>query len=147
RADMRPNSAARAGATLIAGFHGHSPPPELLEALEAGLLAGVVLFRRNFDTCDEAMALNREITAHAEKAGTAPPIIAVDQEGGRVARLGSPLLRLPPMRALASIGDTDLCRRAGQALGRQLAGLGFSLNFAPVLDVDSNSKNPVIGDR
>ena len=51
------------------------------------------------------------------------------------------------MRALGKIGDVELVRRAGFLLGRQLAPLGFNLDFAPVLDVDSNPKNPIIGDR
>ncbi len=77
----------------------------------------------------------------------APLLTAVDQEGGRVARLGAPVLQLPPMAALASLDDLALTERCGALLGRQLAALGFSMNFAPVLDVNTNPKNPVIGDR
>jgi beta-N-acetylhexosaminidase len=76
-----------------------------------------------------------------------PPLVAVDQEGGRVARLGPPVLTLPPMRRLAALGDAQLTERAGRLLGRQLAALGFSMDFAPILDVDTNPQNPVIGDR
>jgi beta-N-acetylhexosaminidase len=76
-----------------------------------------------------------------------PPFIALDQEGGRVARLGAPLLQLPPMRLLGSFDDTVLSKKLASRLASELVALGFNLNFAPVADVDSNPKNPVIGDR
>jgi beta-N-acetylhexosaminidase len=76
-----------------------------------------------------------------------PLLVAVDQEGGRVARLGAPVLRLPPMRQLAALADVGLTERAAELLGGQLRALGFTMDFAPVLDVDTNPDNPVIGDR
>src|SRR6266478_3600954 len=76
-----------------------------------------------------------------------PPCIGVDQEGGRVARLPPPALKLPPMRELASFGDLELVMAAARAVGTELAAIGFNLNFAPVLDVNTEAENPVIGDR
>jgi beta-N-acetylhexosaminidase len=64
-----------------------------------------------------------------------------------VRRLPAPALALPPMRRLGQHGDPELARRVGSVLGRELSALGFNLDFAPVLDVDSNPKNPIIGDR
>jgi len=64
-----------------------------------------------------------------------------------VTRLPPPARVLPPMRALGWLSDLDLAKRAGHVVGRGLLGLGFNCNFAPVLDVDSNPKNPIIGDR
>jgi beta-N-acetylhexosaminidase len=76
-----------------------------------------------------------------------PLLVAVDQEGGRVARLGAPVLKLPPMRALSGLRDPALTERCAKLLGKQLRALGFTMDFAPVLDVDTNPANPVIGDR
>jgi beta-N-acetylhexosaminidase len=73
------------------------------------------------------------------------PFIGVDEEGGQVSRLPAP--RLPPMRVLGETLDEELVERAAGAVGRLLAETGFNLDFAPVLDVDSNPDNPVIGDR
>ena len=73
------------------------------------------------------------------------PIISIDQEGGRVARLGPPVIQLPPMRALGEIDDPALTRRAGQALAEALRAVGVNLDFAPVADVDSNPHES--GDR
>jgi len=105
-----------------------------------------VLFKRNLtpDIADVAR-LNAAIAA-ASREGL-PALIAVDQEGGRVARLTAPVIRLPPMRALGAHGNVDLIRRAARALAGQLGALGFTMDFAPVLDVNTCAENPVIGDR
>jgi beta-N-acetylhexosaminidase len=76
-----------------------------------------------------------------------PPLLCVDQEGGRVARLGPPVISLPPGRAFGDLDDPSLTRAAGRLLGVELAAIGFNVDFAPILDVDTNPANPVIGDR
>ncbi len=106
--------------------------------------AGVVIFRENVRSADQVRELNMAIR---QSCPSGRVLIAVDQEGGRVARLREGVPALPPMRALGKTGDTVLIREAGRDLGRALRGLGFDVDFAPVLDVDSNSANPVIGDR
>jgi beta-N-acetylhexosaminidase len=111
----------------------------------SGQLAGFILFRRNLRSLAEVTEQNALLRSLAPDE---PPLwIAVDQEGGRVARLGPPFLKAPPARLLGQIDDVLLTRDVGRVLGEQLAQLGFNLNFAPVLDVDSNPDNPVIGDR
>jgi beta-N-acetylhexosaminidase len=142
-----------AGQVLIGGFLGKSLPPEFAAALGEGALGGVILFARNLGTVAEVLALNQEVLgcSGAHRKGPAGagrvPWICVDQEGGRVARLRAPVLTLPPMRVLGDIGDEGLTERAGRALGAELLALGFNCDFAPVLDVDTNPANPVIGDR
>jgi beta-N-acetylhexosaminidase len=142
---MSSSSHDLAGRVLIAGFDGKSAPSSILDDLAASRLAGVILFKRNVGTPEEVMALNAALIDAAPRE--APPLIGVDQEGGRVARLRSPVVTLPPMRRLGERDDPYLTERAGALLGAQLAALGFSMDFAPVLDVDTNPENPVIGDR
>lgn len=132
-----------ASRVLLAGYPGSTLPRELLEALASGL-AGVIFFRRNIESLAQ---LAHDCAAIAATRPELPPLRAIDQEGGRVARLGSPILELPPMRALGELDDPDLTYRLARCLGEQLMALGISLDFAPVLDVDSNPDNPVIGDR
>lgn len=134
-----------AGQVLVAGFPDRQAPPELLKSLGRGELGGIILFKRNLGAPAEVAGLISTLLEAAP--GTCPPLISVDQEGGRVARLAEPVLRLPPMRALGQLDDPDLTRRAGRVLGGQLAAIGFGCDFAPVLDVDTNPENPVIGDR
>lgn len=134
-----------AGQVLVAGFTGTDAPDELLQPCARGELAGVILFKRNLGTMHQIASLIARIAeaAPADK----PLLVSVDQEGGRVARLGPPIVKLPPMRALAARNDVALTERCGELLARQLGALGFTMDFAPVLDVDTNPQNPVIGDR
>ena len=134
-----------AGQVLVAGFPAGEPPADLLGLAGQGALGGFILFKRNLGAPEEVARQNARLIAACPP--DLPPWIALDQEGGRVARLGPPVLRLPPMRVLGDLGDTGLTERAGELLGRQLRLLGFNLDFAPVLDVDTNPDNPVIGDR
>lgn len=134
-----------AGQVLIAGFAGTAAPDELLEPSRRGELAGVILFKRNLGEMHQIAQLIARIADSAPQ--DQPLMVAVDQEGGRVARLSSPVVRLPPMRKLAACADVALTERAAALLGRQLRSLGFTMDFAPVLDVDTNPENPVIGDR
>lgn len=133
-----------AGRVLVCGFEGTEPPSSVLRWVQDGQLAGVILFKRNLAEPQQVAALTAAIH---EGARDAPPLVCVDQEGGRVARLGAPLIQLPAARTLASAGDPRLTQHAAAVLGAQLRALGFNLNFAPVLDVDTNPGNPIIGDR
>jgi beta-N-acetylhexosaminidase len=127
----------------IIGFDGPSLPDDVAEALADGL-AGVTLFARNLADRAQVAGLCDAIRRAAE--GWPPPVIAVDQEGGRVQRLRRMSPLHPPMREVGGQGP-GACRAAGAAIGADLADLGFNLDFAPVLDVDTNAANPIIGDR
>jgi beta-N-acetylhexosaminidase len=134
------------GQLLVGGFSGTELTQAFRDALGRGERGGAILFRRNLrGSLRDTAALNRAIVRAAPPE--LPPLIGVDQEGGRVTRLGPPVLELPPMRAFGRLYDVDLVARAGRALGAELAALGFSMDFAPVLDVDTRATNPIIGDR
>ena len=138
------HSGAACGQLIVGGFPGASLPPRFERALREGRRGGAVLFKPNVEGGPYAVAsLTRHIRACSEK----PPLIAIDQEGGRVARLRGPLLEVPPMRAVGAWGDVVLAERIARAVGLELAALGFNVDFAPVLDVDTRAGNPVIGDR
>jgi beta-N-acetylhexosaminidase len=136
-----------AGAVLVGGFDGTEAPQELLARLGDGRLAGVTLFKRNIVDAAQVAGLVAALAGASRAGGQSPPLVSIDQEGGRVARLKSPVITLPPMRALGERDDPALTRRALRALGLQLRALGCTTDFAPVADVDSNPANPVIGDR
>ncbi len=133
------------GELVLGGFSGTALPPRYAKALREGRRGGAILFKPNVAGGPaQVAALAREL--HAACDGS-PPFVSVDQEGGRVARLRAPLLEVPPMRTVASWGDVALAERIARAAGAELAALGFNVDLAPVLDVDTRAGNPVIGDR
>ena len=132
------------GELFVGGFSGPEIPPDFAALARDGQLGGAVLFRRNLPDLETARALTDAL--HALRTD-APLLVSVDQEGGRVQRLRRPFPELPPMRRLGETADPALCREAGRTVGLGLRALGFDQDYAPVLDVDSNPANPVIGDR
>ena len=134
-----------AGNVIVCGFQGLEAPATVHRWLSEKSVAGLILFKRNIDSVTQASDLIAACTDGVDPE--LPELICVDQEGGRVARFKEPVVRLPPMRTLAAAGDAQLTRDAGRVLGSQLRAIGVNLDFAPVLDVDTNPMNPVIGDR
>src|SRR6266542_4190484 len=136
---------ALVGQMIVAGFAGTTLPSSFARELSAKRRGGAILFKRNLPNVPDAADLCAAILEAAPR--DLPPFIAVDQEGGRVIRLPSPALALPSMRELASFGDLDLAASAARAVALELSAIGFNMNFAPVLDVNTQAENPVIGDR
>jgi beta-N-acetylhexosaminidase len=134
-----------AGNVIVCGFSGTAAPSAIQAWLSAEAVAGLILFKRNIEDLDQATALIASCVEGTDPAN--PILVCVDQEGGRVARFGEPVLQLPAMRTLAAAADARLTREAASVVGRQLRAIGVNLDFAPVLDVDTNADNPVIGDR
>jgi len=133
-----------AGQLAIAGFSGHAIPADLKALAREFDLGGVIFFARNVESPEQVAELSREAQ---ELAGELPLWVSVDQEGGRVARLKSPFTVWPPMQTLGRSGDAVLAERFARALAAELKAVGISLDYTPVLDVLTNPKNPVIGDR
>jgi beta-N-acetylhexosaminidase len=132
------------GRLAITGFSGHAVSAELKEIARAFDLGGVIYFARNIDTPAQVKDLSRECAALAHEW---PLFVSVDQEGGRVARLKQPFTEWPPMITLGRSGDDQLTVRFARALAAELRAVGINLDYAPVLDVHTNPRNPVIGDR
>jgi beta-N-acetylhexosaminidase len=134
------------GQLVIGGLSGTSLDEGFARALRQGRRGGAILFKPNVEGgVAQVASLNRQLREAC--FDDLPPLIGVDQEGGRVARLKAPVLEVPPMRTVASWGDVAFAERIACALGAELAALGFTIDFAPVLDVNTCAENPVIGDR
>src|SRR5688572_12477476 len=138
----------RVGERMLVGFDGYTASPEVKRLIRDYGVGHVILFKRNVDGPEQVAELVRELQAVARDAGHALPLlVGVDQEGGRVARLPEPWTVWPPMRAVGRIGAEDIARKVGAALAAELSACGIRCNFAPDVDVDTNPRNPVIGDR
>src|SRR5215470_666741 len=142
---MSPSALRRQiGQLLIAGFRGEQIPVEIRSLAREFSLGGVILFGRNIVEPRQVAELCREA---AQLTADVPAWVSVDQEGGRVARLKAPFTEWPPMATLGRSRDVQLAERFARALAAELKAVGITLDFAPVLDVHTNPKNPVIGDR
>jgi beta-N-acetylhexosaminidase len=105
---------------------------------------GFVLFQRNCAEPRRLLALCRDLW---NRAPSQPPLIAIDHEGGAVHRLPPPFTHFPAAAMIGARCDPDLAYRAARAGAVELALAGINLNFAPVLDVNSDPLNPIIGTR
>jgi beta-N-acetylhexosaminidase len=138
------------GQHFLAALDGLTITPEVKHLIEVEHVLGFTLFRRNITDAEQLTNLNCELQALANQVGY-QLILAVDQEGGRVFRLPEPFSQILPMREWGKLakqtGNNTYLRDLGQVLGLEIQAAGFNLNFAPVVDVDTNPNNPIIGDR
>ncbi|MGA7440494.1 MAG: beta-N-acetylhexosaminidase [Luteibacter sp.] len=132
---------------LLIGLEGKVLKPHEHPLLTAHGVAGIILFGRNFESREQVTAL---IDAAREVAGD-DLLVCVDQEGGRVQRFREGFTRLPPLRALGKLYDTDPGEAVDRAeehawiMASEMRAIGVDFSFAPVADIDRGSK--VIGDR
>ena len=136
----------RLGQLLIGTFNGSSIPVEMRSLAREFDLGGIEFFSRlgNIESPEQLAELALDVRNLGVEL---PAWVGIDQEGGRVARLRSPFTEWPPMAVLGRSGDVELARKFAAALAAELAVVGISIDFAPVLDIHTNPKNPVIGDR
>lgn len=135
------------GQLFLLGFAGKSVPDVTRDLLQEEKAGGVILFSRNIHDLEQVVELGRELCALGSE--DQPTLVSVDQEGGRVARLRGICTDVPAMRTLGALTEEepDLPYRVAAMMAREMAALGFHLDFAPVVDVDTNPDNPVIGER
>jgi beta-N-acetylhexosaminidase len=111
-------------------------------------IGGVVLFSRNVESPEQIRKLCEELQGLRSKMlDRAPLFIAIDMEGGRVARLKPPFTQWPPVKLLGDMDSPTVAFHMAHAMGRELRAVGINLDFAPCIDIFTNPKNTVIGDR
>lgn len=130
------------GRLLVVGIPGMELDAATRSTLEQLAVGGVILFKRNVDSPRQIRTLTKALHGLPSR-----PLISIDQEGGRVARLRAPFTELPAAAVVGSAGIVKVAYRIGEIIGRELSSVGIDIDYAPVLDVDSNPDNPVIGDR
>lgn len=134
------------GQLVLVGMDGTEPNDVTRQLIEEYHVGGFIFYKNNIQDTKQALALfNGLKTANQNKA--VPLFLSVDEEGGRVSRMPGELAKLPAARKIGNTGSTELAGQIGEIIGKELAGFGLNLDFAPVLDVNSNPDNPVIGDR
>jgi len=134
------------GQLFMIGIKGTQADSDALEMAGKYGVGGIILFARNISDAPQAGRLIKDLKSTAKF----PLAIAVDQEGGLVIRLTSGATVMPGNMALAACPSgerAEICSRWGAIAGAELRDIGFTLNLAPVLDINSNPQNPGIGAR
>ncbi len=133
----------KVGQMMMVGLSGTTLTSREIEHLEAGNAGFVSLFLRNFSSIEGVTALTNAI----HDCGYPSPMIWTDQEGGNVVQFGESVATAISAMGLAATGRASYSRRAGGIIGVEVRALGVDGVFAPVLDVNTNPDNPIIGFR
>ena len=143
-AGLELTSREKIGQLFMVGFLGTSVPPDLAAFLKDYKPGGVILFSRNLESIEQIVQLTNDLQQCSPKS---PLLISIDQEGGRVSRLPKGFSIFPPCEVIGQCHSGELAYAAASTIAKELKAVGINMNMAPVLDVNSNPDNPVIGDR
>jgi beta-N-acetylhexosaminidase len=132
------------GQMILIGLPQTKVDPNILEAVKSGKIGSILLFEKNIPTRNSYLELKKVLWTY-QKAATIPLFISVDQEGGKVNRLKEKY-GFPRSVSAAKLGKypLDSVQFYTQLTATTLAGLGFNVNFAPVVDLAVNPGNPAI---
>ncbi|HLO01535.1 MAG TPA: beta-N-acetylhexosaminidase [Symbiobacteriaceae bacterium] len=137
---------SRAGELVMIGFPGTELDRSFATQIKEDGIGGVILFTRN--VVDGAQLRSMTEALQALVPAELPLLISIDQEGGIVSRIAPAAgTAFPGNMALGATGSAELTEAAARAVGEELRALGINFNLAPVLDVNNNPRNPVIGVR
>lgn len=133
------------GQMIFAGVKGTTFSEETKRLVSTDKVGGLIFYKNNLKDVNETTALLNAIKKESENEKF-PLFLGVDQEGGRISRLPG-MSKLPTNKEIGKLNNSSYSYKIGTHLGKEMNAFGFNLDFAPVLDVNSNPKNPVIGDR
>ena len=132
------------GQMFIMGMDGYYVDDFTNAMIEDYHIGGIILFGRNIRDSNQLLELTNSLNEVNNKI---PLFISIDEEGGRVSRMPKEVLNIPSCREIGKKNDAMYAFEVGSTIGMKIKSLGLNMNFAPVLDIDSNPQNPVIGDR
>ena len=136
------------GQMMIMGFHGTTPSSDIKMLIQKYHIGGTILFSRNITDPRQVVRLTKRLQSIALASKLHLPLLmATDQEGGLVSRITKGVAVHPGNMALGATRSRSLAHIAGDVTGKELRAMGINMNLAPVLDVNNNPKNPVIGVR
>ncbi|HEX7065232.1 MAG TPA: beta-N-acetylhexosaminidase [Bacillales bacterium] len=136
------------GQLMLIGFEGTTVTPRVANIIKEDKIGGVILFPRNIQTPEQVLRLNIELQSLARNSNHPFPLfVTTDQENGIVRRLKAGVTQFPGNMLLGAVDDREATRKVSRAAAAELKALGLNMNLAPVLDVNNNSQNPVIGVR
>lgn len=134
------------GQLLIVGFEGTKINEDTTSLIEELKVGGIIFFKRNIENGEQVLELTNGLKS-LNKNNKISLFVSIDEEGGQVSRLPKEYERLPEARKIGDLNNEDTSFKYGELLGLRLNSLGFNLDYAPVMDINSNPDNPVIGNR
>ncbi len=134
------------GQLMIVGLDGTEIDENIKYMIEKKHIGGFILFKNNIVNAEQTAELLNTLK-ETNNSNPLPLFLSVDEEGGNVYRLPQEFLKMPAARKIGDINDEKISLEYGKILGMRIKSLGFNMDFAPVLDVNSNPNNPVIGNR
>ncbi len=138
----------KVGQLFICGIGGREVGAVPKAHITKRFIGGLILYDKNIRTPEQVAALTTELQKLAQTTPKGIPLfIAIDQEGGKVARLRKGATIFPGNMALGATRSQKLAEKVGDITGIELTVLGINLNLAPVLDVNTHPENPAIGVR
>ena len=137
-------SREKIGQLFMVGFMGTTVTSDLASFIKEYKPGGVILFSRNLESVEQIVELTNDLQRCSPQS---PLLISIDQEGGRVSRLPKGFTIFPPCELIGRCNSGELAYAVAATTAKELRAVGINMNMAPVLDVNSNPDNPVIGDR
>lgn len=134
------------GQLVLVGLEGTTMDDTALKLIKDYHVGGFIFFKDNMTSTQQSVKLFNELK-QANAANPVPLWLSIDEEGGRVTRFPEEYVKLPSSGKIGSQKDLELTKRVGGLIADKVSGLGLNMVFAPVLDINSNPNNPVIGDR
>ncbi|WP_026679058.1 beta-N-acetylhexosaminidase [Fictibacillus gelatini] len=134
------------GQMIFAGIDGTTMNANTKTLIDRYKVGGVILYKPNIQSTNQTLALLNGLKKE-NSDNKMPLFLGVDQEGGRVQRLPDDWKKIPSSGEIGKVNRPEFSYEIGTLLGKELKAIGFNLDFAPVLDINSNPNNPVIGDR
>ncbi|MEK4111182.1 beta-N-acetylhexosaminidase [Paenibacillus sp. DS2363] len=134
------------GQMILAGVQGTTLDDQAKQMITDQKVGGIIFYANNVSTLEGTAKFVQSIK-EANQSNPVPIFMSVDQEGGKVSRMPETVESIPSSRKVGETKDSALAETMGELLARQVQLADFNVDFAPVLDVNSNPKNPVIGDR
>lgn len=134
------------GQMITVGIEGYTLDENARKLIEEHHVGGIIIFGKNVESPNQLLNLINSLKEANSKNRT-PLFISVDEEGGRVSRMPKDIKKFPTNKRIGQMNNKALSYKIGTILAEELNMFGFNMNFAPVLDINSNPKNPVIGDR
>jgi beta-N-acetylhexosaminidase len=135
----------KVGQMILTGISGTTMDANAKKLINQYHVGGIIFYKNNLANPAQTIQLVNQMKA--ENSSNLPLFLGVDQEGGRVTRLPGGITNFPPNNEIGQVNNPEFSYKVGTLLGHELREFGLNLDFAPVLDINSNPNNPVIGDR